>query len=134
MIKRVVFPVVNNPPSLVYPIYTPTPPPPHKLLQKACRRSYYYRETFLPQDSISSHPRVHCVWDEVFLTLFDNPASDVELFWNKVVEGLPIILLFIKKKYKKDHFCLFSSSLNLHRVGVHLIIIFLIPLHCIFTD
>ncbi|KAL9986840.1 hypothetical protein ACROYT_G001046 [Oculina patagonica] len=38
------------------------------------------------QDSISSHPRVHCVWDEIFLTLIDNPASDFELFWNTVIE------------------------------------------------
>ena len=39
------------------------------------------------QDSISSHPRVHCVWDEIFITLIGNPASDFELFWNTVVEG-----------------------------------------------
>lgn len=63
-----------------------------KLIKSSWKCSYiadkknYERMAVVLQDSISSHPRVHCVWDEVFLTLFDNPASDVELFWNKVVE------------------------------------------------
>lgn len=39
------------------------------------------------QESISSHPRIHCVWDEIFFTLFNNnPASDFQLFWSTVVE------------------------------------------------
>lgn len=38
------------------------------------------------QASLSSHPRLHCVWDEIFKTLFNNPASDFQLFWNTVVE------------------------------------------------
>ncbi|CAH3192191.1 unnamed protein product [Porites evermanni] len=63
-----------------------------KLIKSSWKCSYvadkknYERMAVVLQDSISSHPRIHCVWDEVFLTLFDNPASDMELFWNKVVE------------------------------------------------
>ena len=58
----------------------------------------------------------------------------MELFWNKVVEGLPILFyLFmwtIKKSIKKTKkiFCLFSSSLNLHKVMQCPFNIFLIPL------
>lgn len=38
------------------------------------------------QDSISSHPRVHCVWDEIFLAVCKNSPGDFEMFWNTVVE------------------------------------------------
>lgn len=51
----------------------------------ADKQNYKEMATVL-QDSISSHPRIHCVWDEVFAVLIGNSASDFELFWNTVVE------------------------------------------------
>lgn len=32
---------------------------------------------------------MHCVWDEIFLPLLDNPASDLHQFWSIVVDGIP---------------------------------------------
>ncbi|KAJ7365956.1 Myb-binding protein 1A [Desmophyllum pertusum] len=51
----------------------------------ADKQNYQDMGTVL-QDSISSHPRVHCVWDEISLALIGNPAGDFELFWNTVVQ------------------------------------------------
>lgn len=51
----------------------------------ADKQNYKQMYTVL-QDSISSHPRVHCVWDEIFLAVLKNSSGDFQMFWNTVVE------------------------------------------------